>query len=102
MSGEIQRVLIVAAALALVVVIALVLRRRLLIRVGDKELDTGGREHAIDQRATAKGLGARIDDAAQNAASGVAGSQVLDARGGGQIKGVRQTIRDPGDPETRP
>ena len=97
MSDEILRVLIIAVALAVVVVVALVLKRRLSIKVGDKELGTGGRERAFDQRATVKGPGARIDNAAQDATSSATGSQTMDARGGGQIKGVRQTIRDPGD-----
>lgn len=95
MSEEIQRVLIIAAALVMVVIVALVLKRRLSIKVGDKELGTGGRERTIDQRATAKGFGARIDDSSQDAPADVAGSQTLDARGGGQIGGVSQKIREP-------
>lgn len=99
MSEEIQRVLIIAVALALVVIVALVLKRRLSLKYKDALVSTGGRERALDQSAIAKGTGSRIEDAAQDATSNAVGSQKIDARSGGQITGVRQTIRDP---EKRP
>jgi hypothetical protein len=99
MSDEIQRVLIIAVALALVVVVALVLKRRLSLKYKDTVVSTGGRERAIDQSAMAKGTASKIEDATQDATSNAVGSQRLDARSGGQITGVRQTIRDP---EKRP
>jgi hypothetical protein len=95
-SEEIQRVLIIAAAIALVVVIALVLRQRFTMKVGDRELGTGGRERAIDQKVAVKGLGSSLEDASQDAPADVAGSQTIDVRAGGKAGRVKQNIRDPG------
>ena len=94
MSENIQQILIVAVALAVVVIVALVLKRRLSIKLGKNKFDTG--EHSVDQRATTKGPGSLIENAEQKASVAGTGSQTLDARGGGQVKGVRQAINDPG------
>lgn len=91
MSDEVTKYMIIVGGVVVVVVIALVLNRRLRIRLGDKSVETGGEEKqevCLNMRAT--GPGSRICRTRQSANADKPTTLSMTADKGGEIADAKQ------------